>query len=160
MADENRWEKLEEIVRRVVREEIAVLGKKGKLDFINGRWVGVTQEQKDAWAAAYGAVDIEQELKKAAAWVVSNPSLAPKSQYGRFFNTWLVKEQNKASIRSIPTRNDPVIEKKKLCAYCEKPATAWPNRTPACEGHFNDAMHHEPIPFMRGMTAKNVTGER
>jgi hypothetical protein len=29
VGDEDRWTKLEEIVRRVVKEEIAVLGKKG-----------------------------------------------------------------------------------------------------------------------------------
>jgi hypothetical protein len=68
---EDRWAKLEEIVRKVVREEIAALGsvKKAKLGFENGRWVGVTQEQMEAWKAAYGMVDIDGELKRAAAWI-------------------------------------------------------------------------------------------
>jgi hypothetical protein len=57
---EDRWAKLEEIVRKVVREEIAALGsvKKAKLGFENGRWVGVTQEQRSL-EAAYGMVDID-----------------------------------------------------------------------------------------------------
>jgi hypothetical protein len=159
VGDEDRWTKLEEIVRRVVKEEIAILGKKGKLDFINGRWVGITQEQKEAWAAAYGSVDIELELKKAAAWIVSNPHMAPKSQFGRFLNTWLARGQNQSSIRSIPTRSEAPIPRK-LCSYCDKVATGSPNKTWACDEHFDKALHHEPIPFMKGVVAKNVTGER
>jgi hypothetical protein len=158
VGDEDRWTKLEEIVRRVVKEEIAVLGKKGKLDFINGRWVGITQEQKEAWAAAYGSVDIEAEIKKAAAWIVSNPHLAPKNQYGRFINTWLARTQNQSSIRSIPTRSEPGPSKK-LCEYCDKVATGNPNRTWACDEHFQKALHHEPVPmFKSGVTAKPVSG--
>jgi hypothetical protein len=58
------------------------------------------------WTEAYGSCDVQGELKKAAAWIVSNPHLAPKSQFGRFLNTWLARQQNQSSIRSIPTRND------------------------------------------------------
>jgi hypothetical protein len=160
VGDEDRWTKLEEIVRRVVKEEIAVLGKKGKLDFLNGRWVGITQEQKEAWAAAYGSVDIESELKKAAAWIVSNPHLSPKNQFGRFLNTWLARGQNQSSIRSIPTRSEQP-QPRKLCEYCDKVATGSANRIWACGEHFDKALQHEPVPmFKNAVVAKNVTGER
>jgi hypothetical protein len=104
---EDRWGKLEEIVRRVVREELAAmkLGKQ-KLGFTNGKWLGITEEQMTVWADAYPSCDLVVELKKAAAWIVSNPHLAPKSQFGRFLNTWFARQQNQLSIRSIPTRNE------------------------------------------------------
>lgn len=37
------------------------------------------------------------------------------------------------------------VEGKKKCSYCDRPATASPNRTPACDEHFTAAMHHEPV---------------
>ena len=162
MGDEDRWTKLEEIVRRVVREEIAQLGKKAKLDFVNGKWVGVTAQQMEAWKAAYGAVDIENELKRAAAWIVSNPQYAPKNQHGRFLNTWLSRTQNQSSIRSIPTpneRNSIAGPGKKLCSYCTKVATGSPNSTWACDEHFRDALDHKPVPiFKNAVAAKPVAG--
>src|SRR5678816_872478 len=96
-------------------------GKKAKLEFIGGKWVGITEQQILAWREAYGMVDIDAELKKAAAWIVSNPHLAPKAQLGRFLNSWFAKHQDRASIRSIPLeQNKP---NRKLCAYCEKVGT-------------------------------------
>ena len=158
MGDEDRWTKLEEVVRRVVREEIAGLGKKAKLDFINGRWVGVTPEQLEAWRAAYGSVDIDSELKKAAAWIVSNPMKAPKNQLGRFLNTWFSRTQNTLSIRSIPTPSE-MRQARKLCSYCEKVATNSPNRIWACDDHTHDAMDQKPVPmFKNGVVAKPVAG--
>lgn len=158
MADEDRWTKLEEVVRRVVREEIAQLGKKPKIDFVNGRWVGITPDQLSAWRDAYGSVDIDAELKKAAAWIVSNPHLAPAKQVGRFLNTWLSRTQNTLSIRSIPTRSE-MVEAKKLCSYCSKVGTSSPNRIWACDDHTLDAMDQKPVPmFKSGVVAKPVAG--
>lgn len=47
------------------------------------------------WKKAYPAIDIEIELQKAAAWLVSNPNNR-KSQYGRFLNGWLTRAQDRA----------------------------------------------------------------
>jgi hypothetical protein len=136
VSDEGRWAKLEEIVRRVIREEIAGLGKKPKIELVNGKWVGITQDQREAWLAAYGAVDLEAELKTAAAWCVSNPSLAPKSQIGRFLNTWLTREQNRRSLQSIPnTRQSPMSIQKKTCAYCPKGSVGNRNGYEHCDDH-------------------------
>ena len=140
---EDRWARLEEIVRRVVREEIASLAapvKKQQVTFGNGKWIGVTQEHLTAWAEAYGGCDIQAELKKAAAWIVSNPSLAPKTQFGRFLNTWLSKQQMTSAIRSIPTRSDQM---KLTCAYCQLPSTGKVNGYSTCDAHFRKAMDHE-----------------
>lgn len=143
MAEEERWERVRAIIReecqRIEKNILAVLEKhaKPKLGFVNGRWVGVTEEQLEAWKAAYGAVNIEEELKKAAAWIVSNPHLAPKSQFGRFLNTWLSRTQNQSSLRSIPTRNE---SKERLCAYCGVPAVANANNYWHCREHTEAAM--------------------
>ena len=168
VSDEDRWAKVREIVREEceriearILEVLAKHGTKPKLECVNGRWVGVTDNQMAAWREAYGAVDIEAELRKASAWIVSNPHLAPKNQYGRFINTWLARTQNQSSIRSIPTRNDPQLPNKKLCEYCDKVATGNANRIWACGEHFDLALHHEPVPmFKNAVAAKNVTGER
>ena len=159
MGEEDRWAKLEEIVRRVVREEISALGKKTKLGFENGRWTGITEEQMSAWKAAYGAVDVEGELKKAAAWIVSNPQLAPAKLHGRFLNTWLARQQNQSSLRSIPTRQPEQGPGKKLCAYCDQVSTGVVNGLSHCRAHALDAMDEKPVPRMRGVQAKAVAGE-
>lgn len=160
---EDRWTKLEEIVRRVVKEELAAAGKgKAKLGFENGRWTGVTEEQMTAWREAYGMVDVDAELKKAAAWIVSNPHMAPKSQLGRFLNTWFARTQNTASIRSIPSRTDSLPGPgKKLCSYCDTVASARFGNIWACTGHGQDALDGKPIPMMKNpVIAKNVAGDR
>jgi hypothetical protein len=149
---EDKWAKLEEIVRRVVREELAGFGKKPKLGFENGRWTNLTKEQMEAWKEAYGAVDIETELKRAAAWIVSNPNLAPKSQHGRFLNTWLSRQQNQSSIRSIPAKQE---QPKKLCAYCDQVATGSANGICHCRAHTVDAMDERP----RANAKCNVVGK-
>lgn len=144
--NEERWVKLEEIVRKVIREEIASLIKgKPKLGFDNGRWVGITEEQMRAWREAYGIVDIEAELKRAAAWILSNPHLAPRSQYPRFLNTWFAKQQNTLALRSIPGKVE--VAKPKSCAYCDKPSNGMVNGIFHCRAHGLDAMDEKPRPM-------------
>jgi hypothetical protein len=158
VSEDGRWQKLEEIVRRVVREEVAALGKKPKIELVNGNWVGITEEQMTAWKAAYGAVDLDAELKKAAAWIVSNPHLAPKNQIGRFLNTWFSRTQNTNSLRAIPGGKTEQGPGKKLCSYCDAVASAKFGSTWACTSHGQDAMEGRPIPIMRGVVAKPVAG--
>lgn len=156
MGEEERWVKLEEIVRKVVREEIKALGKKPKINLLNGKFVGIT-DQLEAWGAAYPGVDIESEIRRAAAWCISNPATAPKSDFGRYLNSWLSREQNRAAIRSIPAER-PTQIKMKLCVYCERPGKDQVNGRWACDEHFRDALDSRPIPHMRGVVAKPVAG--
>lgn len=145
MGDE-RWGRLEEIVRRVVREELAALKQgKQKLAFANGKWLGITEEQMSVWADAYPACDLVVELKKAAAWIVSNPHLAPKSQFGRFVNTWFARQQNQLSIRSIPTRNEPAALTR-ICAWCSLSSTGKTNGYEHCGVHGRNALDGERPP--------------
>lgn len=160
MAEEDRWERLkgvvEEVVRRVIKEELAGLGKKPKIELVNGKWIGITEEQREAWGAAYGALDLDAELKRAAAWCVSNPHMAPKSQIGRFLNTWLAKGQNQASLRSIPVER-PTEVKTRLCGYCGRGSVGTVNGIPHCDEHSTDAMDMKPR-RMLGVVAKPVAG--
>ena len=158
MEADDRWARLEAIVRRVVREEISALGKKPKIEIENGRWKGITKEQMEAWKEAYGAVDIDGELKKAAAWIVSNPHLAPQKQVGRFLNSWFARQQDRSSIRSIPSKTEPGPGKK-LCAYCESVATGMVSGIWYCPSHARNAIDGDAVPRMRGVPAKAVAGE-
>lgn len=156
MGEEDRWTKLEAIVRKVVREEIQALGKKPKINLVNGRFTGITEAQMEAWEAAYPGVDIEAEIKRAAAWSISNPAGAPKSEFGRYLNSWLSREQNKAAIRSIPATR-PTEIKQKLCAYCTLVAVGNINGIWHCDSHSMDAMDQKPR-MMLGVVAKPVAG--
>lgn len=148
MTEEQRWKKVEEIVRKVVSEEMDARGfkLKAKLSFSGGRWVGITEEQQEAWKLAYPSVNIQQQLQLAAAWIVSNPTLAPKSNYPRFLNTWLTRQQNQASLHAIPTAR---TIQHKTCDYCEKPSSGFTNGHNACDEHFAKAMYGERPPKLK-----------
>lgn len=156
---EDRWAKLEEIVRRVVREEIAQLGKKAKIRLVNGRWEGITNDVLQTLKDGYPAVDVEKQLKEMAAWIVMNPIDAPKSNYSAFIQRWLKSHQDRHALRSIPTGPRPTEIKQKLCAYCDRPNTGSVNGIWHCDSHSRDAMDQKPR-MMLGVVAKNVTGER
>lgn len=159
MGDEDRWAKLEQIMRRVVDEALDARGFKSKtrIGFLNGRWTGISADQLAAWREAYGAVDVDAELKKAGAWIISNPHLAPKSNYARFINTWMSRTQDRSAIRSIPTRSE---EKKRHCAYCPAVATGMTSGIWSCREHVRDAMEGRPAGHMWGVQAKPVAGDR
>lgn len=155
---EDRWAKLEEIVRRVVREEVQTLkqaGKKTKVRFMNGRWQ-VSDEDMALFREAYPAVDIEKEMKEAAVWIVMNPGKAPVSDYGAFLQRWFKTNQNQMSLRSIPSER-PTEVKRRLCAYCDRTHTGTVNGIPHCDAHSHDAMDMKPR-RMLGVVAKPVAG--
>lgn len=139
---EDRWAKLEEIVRRVVREELSTIqGKRPKLKFEAGKWIGMTSEQLEVWKAAYPAVNVEEQIRLAAAWIVSNPNDAPRSNFSRFLNAWLERHQNRAAIRSIPTDKKLLSTGEILtCSYCDQRATGTVGGMRHCRAHLHDAM--------------------
>lgn len=67
-------------------------------NFATRIWEGITPEDLRVWAEAYPACDIDAQLKKMAAWLVSNPS-QKKSNYGRFINNWLTRTQDSGGDR-------------------------------------------------------------
>lgn len=61
-----------------------------------------------AWKDAYPAVNVELEISKAAAWLISNPA-NKKTQYARFLNSWLSRAQDKAPRVQIQTKQKEII---------------------------------------------------
>ena len=166
MSDPDRWEKVRLIVReeceRIEARIIAVLEKHGhkqktKVELVNGKWEGITPHLQSSWALAYPGVDIPTELNKAAAWIMSNPTLAPKSQFARFLLTWFSRTQDRLSIRSIPTRSE-IPKVPSLCEYCLAPSTGSIGGVRYCPQHMTDAMDGRPRPKMPGVVAKAVAG--
>lgn len=152
---EDRWAKLEEIVRRVVREEVAAIKTRPKRE--REAFTGFTAEQVAAWKAAFPAVDVDAEILKMKAWITANPAEAPKSQFGRFAHTWLTRQHNQASLRSIPTAR-PAPTPPNLCEYCLAPATASIGGIRSCDRHTREAMDRAPRPKMPGQVARAVAG--
>lgn len=62
---------------------------------VNGGEVAITQAQAGTWAEAYPGVDVLAELRKARAWLVSNPRQGKTARgMARFCNAWLERAQN------------------------------------------------------------------
>lgn len=148
MEGEDRWTKLENIVRRVVREELTAKRKprneKSAVKFENGQWTGITKEQMSAWSSAYPAVDIEQELRLAAAHILSNPAKRPASDFARFLNSWIKRTQTHLSIRSIPMRSEMPVAPKS-CSYCDRKSVGIFAGRLHCAEHQEDAMNQRPV---------------
>ncbi len=78
-------------------EPQAAAGRKvvGTMPTLGGGEWGVTQVLLDGWTAAYPGIDVKAELRKAKAWLLSNPTNAKTARgMGRFCNGWLERAQN------------------------------------------------------------------
>lgn len=64
-----------------------------RISFQNLKWEGIGEGDKQAWAKAYPACDIEIELAKMAEWLKANPN-KKKSNYRRFITNWLSRAQD------------------------------------------------------------------
>lgn len=64
---------------------------KGLSDFIKN----IDKELLSAWELAYSHINITKHMAKAVAWALSNPKDAPKSDYKRFLNAWLARDESK-----------------------------------------------------------------
>ena len=71
------------------------------------------------WKNAYPNVDIDQQLKKCEAWLLSNTNKA-KKDFKRFTNNWLAKAMESGG--NVPVQVDDRIEKeiKKHKEYMDK----------------------------------------
>ena len=48
---------------------------------------------EDRWRYTYPALNITQEVLRAAEWVEANPKKAPKKNWKRFMTLWLARNQ-------------------------------------------------------------------
>jgi hypothetical protein len=74
-----------------------------RISFRNLSWVGMTDEDRESWAKAYPACDIDRELLAMAEWLKANPAKGKKSNYRRFITNWLARSQERGGgMRSNP----------------------------------------------------------
>ena len=163
MTEEERWAKVRTIVReeceRISQQILEVIEKHKKrapLKLVNGQIQGITQDLMQSWQFAYGSVDLDSEIRRAAAWILSNPQQAPKN-IERFLNNWFTKVQDRAALKAIPTSRERQEIKRRACAYCSQDATGTVNAIPHCREHTMDAMDEKPR-RMLGVVPKPVAG--
>ena len=80
---------------------------------------GIPQHLTDSWNEAYPNVNVQQELKNAKAWLLSNTHKA-KRNFSTFTNNWLARAMNNGG--KIPVKVDRAIEQsiKKQKEYMKK----------------------------------------
>jgi hypothetical protein len=70
-------------------------------DSKTGTFSGITEFNRKLWAAACPAVNLDQELAAAAAWLIANPKKAPRSNYNSFLTAWMNRTQQKGGTRGF-----------------------------------------------------------
>ena len=82
-----------------------------KLSLVDGTEFDVPLSDIEAWTKAYPAVNVEGELFRMNAWLISNPT-KKKTRRGirKFINSWLGNTQDRGGSKS---QNNNVIESKK-----------------------------------------------
>lgn len=78
-----------------------------------GKDYPIFQDAVDEWAKLYPAVDTMQELRKMRGWCNTHVAQRKtKNGIGRFINSWLAREQDKASTQSFkqPRSSNPFME--------------------------------------------------
>lgn len=63
-------------------------------------WQGITDADREAWATAYPACDIRQELAKADQWLKANPTKATRKAWRRFVTSWLSRTQDRGGSKT------------------------------------------------------------
>jgi len=58
-------------------------------------WQGITQADREAWATAYPAVNVPQELAAADQWLKANPTKSKRKAWRRFVTGWLSRTQDR-----------------------------------------------------------------
>jgi hypothetical protein len=65
-------------------------------------WGGITDTDRQEWAAAYPGAVLEQEFAKATAWLRANPKRAGRRNWRRFIVGWLQRCQDKGGTVRTP----------------------------------------------------------
>lgn len=68
----------------------------------DGGWQGITDADRQEWAAAYPGAVLDQELAKATAWLKANPQRAGRRNWRRFVVGWLQRCQDKGGTNRTP----------------------------------------------------------
>lgn len=88
-------------------QAVAVVAKKPTLTIsLISKEVPISVDLAKSWADTYPKEYLEIEIKKARSWLIVNPHKHPKSNFGRFFNSWLDRgwEKYRQTLKSNPTQ--------------------------------------------------------
>ena len=99
-ADEKPEEKTEEKTneRQKTTDNVALKKKPVytiSFSFEKSIFEGITDKDIELWRKAYPAIDVGNEILKAACWLAANPKNA-KSNYKKFLNNWFSRAQDHA----------------------------------------------------------------
>lgn len=67
--------------------------KRIRWDAVTG-WAGILPTDREQWARAYPACDIDRQLAAMGTWLLANPTRARKSNFCKFVTGWLTKSQD------------------------------------------------------------------
>jgi hypothetical protein len=78
-------------------------------------WSGITDADRQGWAAAYPGAVLDQELAKASEWLKANPKRAGKRNWRSFLVRWLQRCQDHGgTIREPGHRPDGIANQQRL----------------------------------------------
>jgi hypothetical protein len=86
-------------------------------NYTSKKWQNISDKDVEIWQDAYPACDLEIELTRMIAWIVSNPTKGKKSNWRKFINNWLSRTQDKGGTKNgvaetyPPQRYDRVYRK-------------------------------------------------
>jgi hypothetical protein len=69
-----------------------------KIQFQDGHFINLTDEQMGYWTDHFPAVGVKIELMKMESWLQANPTQV-KSNYKRFISNWLTRTQDRGGTR-------------------------------------------------------------
>jgi hypothetical protein len=102
LAIEKRLDALE-AERLKPKKQTKIKSTKPKGPLVEGILETIDQEVQTTWLLTYGDTSwICHELTKALNWCVCNPQKAPKSNFQRFYGSWLARayEQHRKTIKA------------------------------------------------------------
>lgn len=72
----------------------------------NSKTIQVSKDLIDSWVDTFPKEFLDEEIKKARSWILSNPHKSPKSNWGRFLNSWFNRgwDRYRTTLKSNPTK--------------------------------------------------------
>ena len=67
-------------------------------------WEHITAKHRKIWTKGFPALDLDRQFAKAEAWLHANPKKAHKSNWEKFLNNWLSREQDKGGDIGVGNR--------------------------------------------------------
>ncbi len=90
-TEESREEEKEESLKK----DSSSRGAEIFFDREAARFTGITDQKIELWGSAYPALNLQQEISKATAWLMENPK-NKKKNYGKFLTGWMSRAQERA----------------------------------------------------------------